>query len=117
MTARPAFELADVFRRHGEAYIQANAGYLGRIERRVIGAVAACRTLALGGHVERCDDCGLTRIAYNSCIMGRSSNGALAATWSRSCARRRQSGSPLRRALEERDRPVGRLERAAPQMR
>jgi hypothetical protein len=67
MTARPGFELADVFRRHGEAYIQANAGHLGRVERRVIGAVTACRTAALGGHVERCDDCGLTRIAYNSC--------------------------------------------------
>ena len=67
MTARPAFELADVFRRHGEVYIQANARHLGRIERRVIGAVAACRTAALGGHVERCDDCGLTRIAYDSC--------------------------------------------------
>ncbi|HME85588.1 MAG TPA: IS91 family transposase [Roseiarcus sp.] len=67
MTARPALELADVFRRHGEAYIQANAGHLGRIERRVIGAVVACRTSALGGHVERCDECGLTRIAYDSC--------------------------------------------------
>jgi len=33
----------------------------------VISAIAACRTAALGGHVERCDDCGLTRIAYNSC--------------------------------------------------
>jgi len=33
----------------------------------VIGAITACRTAALGGHVERCDDCGLTRIAYNSC--------------------------------------------------
>ena len=67
MTARPAFELADVFRRHGESYEQANAGHLGRCERRVIGAIIACRTARLGGHVERCDDCGLTRIAYNSC--------------------------------------------------
>ena len=67
MTARPAFELADVFRRYGEASIQASAGHLGRVERRVIGAITACRTAALGGHVERCDDCGLTRIAYNSC--------------------------------------------------
>ncbi len=33
----------------------------------MIGAIAACRTAALGGHVERCDDCGKTRIAYNSC--------------------------------------------------
>ena len=67
MTARPAFELADVFRRHGETYERANAGHLGRVERRVIGAITACRTASLGGHVERCDDCGLTRIAYNSC--------------------------------------------------
>jgi hypothetical protein len=59
--------LADVFRRHGEAYERANAGHLGHVERRVIGAITACRTARLGGHVERCDDCGLTRIAYNSC--------------------------------------------------
>jgi Putative transposase/Transposase zinc-binding domain len=67
VTARSAFELADVFRRHGESYEEANAGHLGRVERRVIGAITACRSAALGGHVERCDDCGLTRIAYNSC--------------------------------------------------
>ena len=67
MQVRPAFELADVFRRHGESYERANAGHLGRVERRVIGAITACRTAALGGHVEQCDDCGLTRIAYNSC--------------------------------------------------
>ena len=67
MKVRPAFELADVFHRHGESYERANAGHLGRVERRVIGAITACRTAALGGHVERCDDCGLTRIAYNSC--------------------------------------------------
>ena len=32
-----------------------------------MSAIAACRTAALGGHVEACDDCGATRIAYNSC--------------------------------------------------
>jgi Putative transposase/Transposase zinc-binding domain len=63
----PAFELADVVRRHGEAYVRENAEHLGRVERRVLAAIAVCRTAALGGHVERCDDCGLTRIAYNSC--------------------------------------------------
>ncbi len=60
-------ELADVFRRHGEAFRQTHEGHLGRVERRVMGAVTACRTAALGGHVEQCDDCGATRIAYNSC--------------------------------------------------
>ena len=62
-----ALEVADIFRRHGEAFRQARAGRLGRIERRVMGAITACRTAVLGGHVEQCDDCGATRIAYNSC--------------------------------------------------
>ena len=44
-----------------------HAGHLGRVERRVMGAITACRTAALGGHVEQCDDCGAMRIAYNSC--------------------------------------------------
>ncbi len=75
MDARPAFELADVFRRHGETYERANAEPLGRVERRVTAAIVACRTARLGGHVERCHDCGLTRIAYNSCLMGKIRNG------------------------------------------
>jgi hypothetical protein len=64
---RPALELADIIRRHGDAYLRDNAAHLGRGERRVMGAIAACRTAALGGHVEHCDACGLTRVAYNSC--------------------------------------------------
>src|SRR6516162_10257132 len=61
----PALEVADVFRRHGEAFRQVHAGHLGGVERRVMGAITACRTAALGGHVEQCNDCGA--IAYNSC--------------------------------------------------
>jgi hypothetical protein len=63
----PDLEVADVLRRHGEAYRHAHAGHLGRVEQRVMSAITACRTAALGGHVEACDDCGATRIAYNSC--------------------------------------------------
>src|SRR5271156_4821046 len=62
-----ALEVADILRRHGEAYRQAHAGHLSRTERRVMGAIEACRTAALGGHVERCADCGPVRIAYTSC--------------------------------------------------
>jgi hypothetical protein len=62
-----ALEVADIFRRHGEAYRQAHAGHLGRTERRIMGAIEACRTAALGGHIECCADCGLIRVAYNSC--------------------------------------------------
>ena len=64
---RPALEIADILRRHGAAYFRAHEGRLGRIEKRVMGAISACRTAALGGHIEACDDCGATRIAYNSC--------------------------------------------------
>src|ERR1700752_816799 len=63
----PALEVADIFRRHGEAFRQAHAGHLGCVERRIMSAITACRTAALGGHVEQCDDCGATRIVYNSC--------------------------------------------------
>jgi hypothetical protein len=63
-------EVAEVFRRYGEVYRQAHAGHLGRVERRVMSAIAGCRTATLGGHAEYCGDCGLVRIAYNSCLMG-----------------------------------------------
>jgi hypothetical protein len=58
----PALEVADIFRRHGEAFRQARAGHLGGVERRIMGAITACRTAVLGGHVEQCDDCSATRI-------------------------------------------------------
>jgi hypothetical protein len=64
---RPALEVADIFRRLGAAFRQAHATELGRTERRVMAAIEACRTPALGGHVEHCTDCGLVRCAYNSC--------------------------------------------------
>ncbi len=60
-------EVADIFRRHGDAYRQAHAGHLGRVERRVMSAVELCRTAELGGHSEVCTSCGVIRCAYNSC--------------------------------------------------
>jgi hypothetical protein len=63
----PGLEVADIFSRHGEGYRQEHVGHLGRTERRVMGAIEACRTAVLGGHAEYCGNCGLVRIAYNSC--------------------------------------------------
>ena len=60
-------EVADVFRRHGDAYRHAHDRHLGRLERRVMSAIELCRTAALGGHTEACAECGLVRCAYNSC--------------------------------------------------
>ena len=64
---RGGLEVADVFRRHGAAYRDAHAGHLSLGQRRVMGAIEACRSAALGGHVEQCVGCGQVRIAYNSC--------------------------------------------------
>jgi Putative transposase/Transposase zinc-binding domain len=64
---RPVLEVADILRRHGEVHRERNAGHLSRDQLKVMGAVRSCRTAALGGHVERCGDCGHSRIAYNSC--------------------------------------------------
>jgi hypothetical protein len=60
-------EVADVFRRYGEAYRGQHGSSLSTEQRRAMTAIELCRTAALGGHVERCDSCGHERIAYNSC--------------------------------------------------
>jgi hypothetical protein len=64
---RTSLEVADVFRRHGAAYRQAHVGHIGRVEHKIMRAIEACRTAALGGHREQCADCGFNRQAYNSC--------------------------------------------------
>ncbi|MCP4316755.1 MAG: IS91 family transposase [Hyphomicrobiales bacterium] len=65
MSAR--LEVADIFRRHGEAYRLARDGHLGRVERRTMSAIEKCRTAELGGHMQGYRSCGLIHIAYNSC--------------------------------------------------
>ena len=65
--SRPKLEVADIFRRFGAAWRAANEAHLSLAQRRVMTAIEICRTAALGGHVERCEDCAHTRIAYNSC--------------------------------------------------
>jgi hypothetical protein len=65
--ARPPFEVADILDAHGDAFIAAHRGHLSLGQLKVISAIRACRTAALGGHVARCDDCAHTVVAYNSC--------------------------------------------------
>jgi len=64
---RPALEVADIIRAHGEEFRQAHATTLSSGQKRVLRAIETCRTAALGGHLERCDRCGHERNAYNSC--------------------------------------------------
>jgi hypothetical protein len=65
--ARPALEVADIFREHGAAWRDANRGHVSLGQLKVMSAIERCRTAALGGHIARCEDCPHTLIAYNSC--------------------------------------------------
>jgi hypothetical protein len=62
---RPALEVADVLRAHGATYRAHQP--LSPQQARVMRHLTACRTAALGGHVDACDRCGFARISYNSC--------------------------------------------------
>src|SRR6266480_4181351 len=64
---RSGLEVADIFRCHGDAFRAEQGDRFSHAQRRVMAAIEMCRTAALGGHVERCEDCGETRVAYNSC--------------------------------------------------
>ena len=64
---RPKLEIADIFRVHGPAWRQANSGHVSLSQLKVMSAIEACRTEALGGHVAACGKCSHQHIAYNSC--------------------------------------------------
>jgi hypothetical protein len=64
---RPALEVADIFRARGPAWRDAQRGHLSLAQLKVMSAITQCRTAALGGHVLRCDGCGLDQVSYNSC--------------------------------------------------
>ena len=64
---RPTLEVADIVRAHGDEFRRAHAESLSVGQKRVLRAIERCRTAALGGHLEQCDQCGHERNAYNSC--------------------------------------------------
>jgi Putative transposase/Transposase zinc-binding domain len=64
---RPRLEVADVLRAHGDVFLDAYGDTLSPEQRRVLVDLPRCRTAALGGHVEACDQCGHQQVAYNSC--------------------------------------------------
>jgi hypothetical protein len=64
---RPALEVADIFRVHGPAWRDAQRAHLSLAQLKVMSAITQCRTAALGGHVLRCDGCGVEQVSYNSC--------------------------------------------------
>ena len=64
---RPKLEIADIFRKYGPAWRRANTGHVSLPQLKVMSAIEACRTEALGGHVAACTKCDHQHIAYNSC--------------------------------------------------
>jgi len=64
---RPPCEVADVVRAYGKQFVEQYGHLLDVEARRVLHAIENCRTAALGGHVEACDQCGHSVISYNSC--------------------------------------------------
>ena len=80
---RTSIEVADIVRAAGPNYRKVHTGHLSLSQLKVMSAVEHCRTAALGGHVEACEDCGEWRIAYNSCRNRHcpKCQGAAARTW------------------------------------
>src|SRR6266481_3842638 len=60
-------EVADVFREHTEEFLELWGHTVSSQQRKALRDIGACRTAALGGHVEECDQCAHRLIAYNSC--------------------------------------------------
>ena len=66
--SRPPLEVADLIRTAGSAFLERNRQWLGWKHRKVLLAIARCRTAALGGHLDQCARCGhRATISYNSC--------------------------------------------------
>ena len=63
----PALQLGDIFRLHGPAYLARCGDALSNQQKRALRDIALCRTAALGGYVNQCDECGQQTIAYCSC--------------------------------------------------
>jgi hypothetical protein len=60
-------EVADVFRQHGQEFLERWGDVLSRQQRKAFRDISACRTAALGTHLEQCDHCAHQVVAYQSC--------------------------------------------------
>jgi hypothetical protein len=60
-------EVADVFRQYEDAFMRQWGGILTPHQKKAFEAIRDCRTSALGGHVDQCDECGHLAVSYNSC--------------------------------------------------
>ena len=64
---RPAVEVADILRARGDCFREQNRSWLSYQQLKALRAITACRTSALGGHLDACSGCDHQAISYNSC--------------------------------------------------
>ncbi|HEY4045913.1 MAG TPA: transposase zinc-binding domain-containing protein, partial [Acidobacteriaceae bacterium] len=64
---QPPLELVDIVRCAGPSFLERSRRWITWQHQKVLLAITRCRTAALGGHRDRCSDCGYTAISYNSC--------------------------------------------------
>jgi hypothetical protein len=64
---RPLLEVADIVRAQGNRFLENNRRWIHWTHRKVLRAIARCRTAALGGHRDQCPRCGYRAISFNSC--------------------------------------------------
>ena len=65
--SRPTLEVADIVRAAGNRFWEEHKSHFAWVHRKVLDAIARCRTAALGGHLDKCTRCGLRAVSYNSC--------------------------------------------------
>lgn len=65
--SRPALEVADIVRTHGDEFVNRYRHQLSYQQMKALNAIERCRTAALGGHIDECSACGHTAVSYNSC--------------------------------------------------
>jgi len=65
-------EVADVVHQHQEEFLQRWGHTVSPQQHKALRDIGSCRTAALGGHVEQCDQCGHRLTGFNSCLMGSS---------------------------------------------
>lgn len=65
--SRPPLEVADIIRSAGESFLERSRRWITWQHHKVLLAILRCRTAVLGGHRDRCSDCGHVAASYNSC--------------------------------------------------
>jgi len=64
---QPPLEVADIVRAQGNRFIRTSCRWIHWSHRKVLLAIARCRTAALGGHRDQCPRCGYRAVSFNSC--------------------------------------------------